>query len=220
MMWPDHINDVREAIRWLLRKEEEGGGGWEGKEWIICGHSVGATMAVMLGMEPKLSSRISPLPPGQIYDYGWGHEMEMRGLRGVVGIEGIYDFTACRDAHPAMRDIYDSFITGAFGPEEDWGWRRGDVRRCRRRVGRGVKVVVLGHSREDELVEWEQVEGMLGAVRWEGEGEGRKVLVELDGGHEEVVEWGSGVGRCVERCVEVLMGMEEGGMGEGRGEGV
>ena len=26
--WPDHIDDVRDAIRWLFRKKEEGGGGW------------------------------------------------------------------------------------------------------------------------------------------------------------------------------------------------
>ena len=114
-----------------------------------------------------------------------------------------------------MRDIYDAFITGAFGPEEEGGWERGNVRSAGRRVARGVGVVVVGGSRGDELVEWEQV----GFLEW-GEGEGRKVVVELEGGHMDVVEGGVGVGRCVGRCVEVLVGLEEGGMGRGRGNGV
>lgn len=219
VMWPTHINDVRDAIRWLQRPGAELG---EGKEWIICGHSVGGTMAVMLGMEPKLSSPSPPLPPNhnpEYDDYGWGREMEMPGLVGVIGISGIYDFTACRDAHLAMRDVYDSFIAGAFGLEGEGGWERGNVRACGRKVGRGVRVVVLGHSRGDELVEWEQVGGMYGKVEWEEGMGGRKVVVEVEGGHEEVVEGGVGVGRCVGRCVEVLVGME-GRRGGARGDGL
>ena len=206
MEWPAHIDDVRDAIRWLLRKEGEEG--WEGKEWIICGHSVGGTMAVMLGLEPRISR--------DGHDYGWGNEMQMQGLRGVVGVEGIYDFTACRDAHPEMREVYDGFIEGAFGKEGDGGWRRGNVSGCGRRVGRGVGVVVLGQSRGDELVEWEQVGGMIGEVKWEGE-EGAKELVELEGRHQEVVEGGVGIAKCVGRCVELLVRMEQGIMGRGSG---
>ncbi|KAK0509675.1 hypothetical protein JMJ35_008069 [Cladonia borealis] len=207
--WPDHINDVRDAIKYLQRP---GGELEEGKEWIICGHSVGATMALMLAMSPSPSL---PSPSTHNHDeYGWGHEIPLPGLIGVIGISGIYDFTACRDAHPAMRDIYDAFITGAFGPEEDGGWERGDVRSAGRRVGREVGVVVVGGSRGDELVEWEQVGAMMGGLEWE-EGEGRKVVVEVEGGHMDVVEGGVGVGMCVGRCLEALVGMEE-----GRGDGL
>ncbi len=166
----------------------------EGKEWIVCGHSVGGTMALMLGMEAKVGG-----------EYGWGDERRMGGLRGVVGVEGIYDFVACRDAHGgSMREVYEGFITGAFGREEEGGWRRGDVVRCGRMVGEGVGVVVVGQSREDELVEWEQAVGMMGAVEWGGE-EGEKVLVEVEGRHQEVVTGGVGIGQCVGRCVELLM---------------
>ena len=173
--------------------------GGEGKEWIICGHSVGATMAVMLGMEPGLSGE-------QEVDYVWERQMQMRGLRGVVGIAGIYDFTACRDAHEGEREFYDAFIEGAFGKEDEEGWNRGDVMRCGRKMGRGVRVVVLGHSREDELVEWEQTIGMMEALEWEGDGEGGKVLVEVEGRHQDAVDGGAGIAKCVGRCVELLVG--------------
>ena len=165
----------------------------DGKEWIVCGHSVGATMALMLGMEPKLGG-----------EHGWGCEERMGGLRGVVGVEGIYDFGACRDAHGGMREVYEGFIEGAFGREEEGGWRRGDVVRCGRKVGEGVAVVVVGQSREDELVEWGQAVGMMGALEWEG-AVGEKVLVEVEGRHQEVVTGGVGIGKCVGRCLELLM---------------
>ena len=158
-------------------------------------------MAVMLGMEPKLSGE-------QEVDYGWGREIQMSGLRGVVGIAGIYDFTACRDAHGEMREFYDAFIGGAFGREEEGGWNRGDVMRCGRRVEQGVGVVVLGHSREDELVEEGQTIRMIVGLEWEGDGKGEKVLVELEGRHQDAVEGGAGIAECVGRCVDFLVGLE------------
>ena len=161
------------------------------KEWIIAGHSVGGTMALMLGLEPKSG------------DHRWGNETPMVGLRGVVSIEGIYDFVTLRDAHISMREMYEAFTTGAFGPEGEGGWRRGDVVRCGRRVVENVDSVVVGHSREDELVEWQQAVDVMGVLRRDGKG--AEVLVEVQGKHQEIVTGGEGVGICVGRCVEELV---------------
>ena len=181
--WPDAIEDVREGIRWLKRE-----GGMVG-EWVVCGHSVGGTMAVMVGMDGVSGQGV------------WGREGGMDGVRGVVAMEGIYDFTACRDAHPGLREMYDAFTTGAFGPEEGGGWERGDVLRCGRRMRDGVEAVVVGHSRGDELVEWEQGEKLVGVL----EREGVVRLVEVEGTHQQVVRDGVAVGRCVGVAIAMLI---------------
>lgn len=158
-----------------------------GGEWVICGHSVGGTMAVMLGLRPV----------------GKG-EGGMEGLRGVVCVEGIYDFVALRDRHLAMRDVYDGFIGGAFGAEGEGGWERGDVLRCGREVREGVEVVLVVHSRGDELVEWEQAEGMVKVLKEEGR-EGVGVLVEVEGSHHEIVTQGKVIGTVVKQAVDMLV---------------
>lgn len=89
----------------------------------------------------------------------------------IVGIAGIYDLRRLLQAHhdiPAYRD----FVEGAFGMEElvwdgvspaqmfgsrgvEGGWKNG-------------RLVVLAHSKEDELVDDGQREAMLEALRgWE-----------------------------------------------------
>lgn len=77
-----------------------------------------------------------------------------------------------------------------------------------RGVREGVEVVVVGHSRGDELVEWEQSERLVGLLE---EGEGKEVqLVEVTGTHQAVVRDGVAVGRCVDVAVGVLVEKAEG----------
>lgn len=159
-------------------------------QWIVAGHSVGGTMAMMLGMEVKSGNQ-------------WGKEVTMLGIRAVVSIEGIYDFVACRDAHLSFRDLYDAFTTGAFGPEEDGGWERGDVLRCGRRIREGVEGVVVAHSRADELVEWEQAEKMMEVM--DRTVKEKAVLVELKGKHQEIVTKGVDIAKCVDVAISMLL---------------
>jgi hypothetical protein len=63
--------------------------------------------------------------------------------------------------------------------------------------------VVVGHSREDELVEWQQAVSMMEVLRREGKG--TEFLVEVKGKHQEVVTGGVGIEICVARCVEELV---------------
>lgn len=184
-----HIEDVRDAVAWL---REHGGMG--GKEWVVCGHSVGGTMALMLGLE---------LPTGEEGKWGRG-DGKMEGLKGVVGLEGIYDFTACRDAHPSNRGLYDEFTAGAFGPEEEGGWERGNVVRSGRKVRGEVELVMVVHSREDELVEWEQAGAMMEVLRKEKRDD-MVVFLEVEGKHQQIVTEGRVIGKVVIEAVNRLL---------------
>lgn len=141
-----------------------------------------------------------------------------------MGVEGIYDFVALRDAHLAYREVYEGFIAGALGPEEKGGgrgWSKADIAGAvrgrkreeeeeeeeeeRRRWG-----VVLGWSKGDELVEVGQMEGMQGALRgagWNDKGEGKRNvrIVELKGGHDEIWEKGEEMARAIEGGLELCL---------------
>ncbi|KAI4120643.1 MAG: hypothetical protein LQ338_006867 [Usnochroma carphineum] len=157
--WPDPVRDVRAAIHWLGSEDGAGRNKFPTfpTTYIIIGHSVGATIAFALALGLD----------------GSGHGTS-KPFRAIVGVEGIYDFTALRDAHLASRGIYEEFITAALGAEERGGWDKGNmVRGARERretmmMMEGTEVVVLGHSRADELVEWRQVEMMGEALRGQG----------------------------------------------------
>ncbi|KAL9604544.1 MAG: hypothetical protein Q9219_000509 [cf. Caloplaca sp. 3 TL-2023] len=196
--WPDHVEDVRNGIEWLfdLRKGvvERGKGRYpnlERKDVILVGHSVGATIAFALAMG--------------LDGAGTGSQASHYCIKAVVGVEGIYDFSALRDAHLEYRGIYEEFTTAALGAETEGGWERANlVRIVREGKGmEGTEVVVLGQSREDEMVEWGQVEMMEKALRekgWRGEVGavgGREVqIVKLVGGHDEIWEKGDKLAKC------------------------
>lgn len=196
-------------MKWLVDNDARDGyeGLRAGSGIILVGHSVGATIAfaVALGLHE-------------------GREEKFKGprerIKSVVGVEGVYDFTALRDAHAGFRDVYEEFTKGVFGDERHGGWEEGNIVRMVREGGEmdRVEVVVLGQSREDELVEWGQVEMMEETLRgngWCREGQveegGKEVMaVELKGGHDEIWERGGELARCVrvavERCVRRCLG--------------
>lgn len=165
-------------------------------------------MALMMALEPWPA------------DGRWGPPLEqepqllIQGPKGVICMEGIYDFGACRDAHAqgAYADIYEAFTSAAFGPETadgggggGGGWERGNVVRYVREGGKvrsGVRRVLLVQSPEDEMVEWGQVEAMKRAL---GADE-RVCLVEVAGGHEQIEEEGLVLGRCLDMIVGASSG--------------
>ncbi|KAL8854550.1 MAG: hypothetical protein Q9221_000585 [Calogaya cf. arnoldii] len=189
--WPDQVRDVRAAMRWLFsgHGSMEKRGSVAGSEIILVGHSVGATVA--FGVALGLGYRDDD-------DDRNDFQHLRQKIRAVVGVEGIYDFAALRDAHLEYRGIYEEFTNGAFGDEESGSWEKGDVVRMVREGGDvdAVKVVVLGQSRGDELAEWGQVEMMEQALQekgWRGEedveGMAKEIMVvELKGRHDEIWE--------------------------------
>lgn len=210
------------------KKEEEG--------IILCGHSVGGTLAVHAAAALLIKAAAAAAAAGS----GEGNNNNNNSIppvRAVVSLAGIFNFRACRDAHRRFGGAYDEFMTAAFGgPEEMGRWavadlypeESGDGKRLTiqgegggggvggtvveilKRKGRGL-VVVLGYSKEDELVEGEQGEGVASVLRQGGgqtdeEGGLRVRHVECKGGHHEIVDQGVEVGKCVGVAVDMLLG--------------
>ncbi|KAF1356931.1 Alpha/Beta hydrolase protein [Delphinella strobiligena] len=196
---PDHVNDILDGLAYL-----QGTYGF-GERYILAGHSAGATLAFQVCMS-------------RCWSLGGAAKTVVPPLA-VVGLEGIYDIPALIAYHSTRphSDIYDAFTHSAFGERyqsvegervDVWG-RASPTQGDYERLGEGV-LVVLAHSREDELVEWEQVELVRGVLEQQGWGRGgrRLEMLELRGRHDEVWEEGGEVARAVEvavgRSVEVL----------------
>ncbi|KAF2842496.1 alpha/beta-hydrolase [Patellaria atrata CBS 101060] len=192
---PAHVEDVRAALEWLAGEYKVGAlGGWG---WVVVGHSCGAMMGLQL--------------LHQLRDIDLGIERDMDGVAGglsmplgVVGLEGIYDLEAFVRNHEEK--VYREIVTNAFGDEE--GWREASpavMGGFGREIWREGRVVVLGHSGEDELVEREQVERMVGRLvgeEWEEErGERRLLVVKLWGKHDEIWEEGTQVADAIGAAV-------------------
>ncbi|KAJ5587755.1 uncharacterized protein N7459_003520 [Penicillium hispanicum] len=174
---PDHIRDVEAALAFLQNTYGFG------PRYILVGHSCGATLAFQSVMGAVAGHR-EQLFNGGANDSGADANMVSSSpdplpprLRAhptaIVGVAGIYDIRRLVDTH---RDIsaYRQFIEGAFGADEllwdtvspaqmigsrgvEGGWKSG-------------RLVVLAHSKDDELVDKDQLESMREALkRWEGQ---------------------------------------------------
>ena len=205
--WPDYIRDVEAGIKWVLdhgdddpegKREKPRTDHTEGRDpkrkrqYILAGHSVGGTMTMLISQSGPLQSKV-PRPLA------------------IIPLCGIYDFTTLRDAHLENKDLYNAFTTAAFGPEDDGGWERGD---CTKGViDEEVKVIVMGHGKEDKLVDWGQAEQMarilekVDGSRVKGGGGRKAEVLTVEGNHNEVWEKGEGVARCVGVTVRLLEGM-------------
>lgn len=174
----------------------------------MIGHSVGATIAFALALGLGLDAAS---------DTDAERTSKVK-FKAIVGVEGIYDFTALRDAHLEFKDIYEEFTTAALGDESSKEWEKANIARMIRegREVEGVEVVMLGQSRRDELVEWGQLEIMTQALKGRGWGEGDKgkekeiSVIELSGGHDEIWEKGEAMARCIRLAVERCVGRDLG----------
>lgn len=214
------------------KKERGGGGGGI----ILCGHSVGGTLAVHAAAA-LLTKAAAGSGEGNNNNNNNNNSSSIPPVRAVVSLAGIFNFRKCRDAHGSFGSLYDEFMNAAFRgpPEEMTSWavadlypeesdhgkrltRQGEggdgvggtVIEILRRKGKGL-VVVLGDSKEDELVEGEQGEGLASVLRQGGgqtdEEVGLRVRhVECKGGHHEIVDQGVEIGRCVGVAVNMLLG--------------
>ncbi|KAL4766136.1 arylformamidase [Aspergillus foveolatus] len=192
---PEHINDTQLALSFLQRKYRFG------KRYILVGHSCGATLAFQAvmaslsaqGREDPVNGYIAPLA--------------------ILGMAGIYNLRLLRDSH---RDIsaYQEFIEGAFGKDEKvWdaaspgvvrgvdgveGWKEG-------------RLVVLAHSKEDELCDMEQSERMREFLEvWKGNDQKRLVqFLDIKGRHDEAWEKGEELARGILFTIENLQGFRK-----------
>jgi len=200
---PDHINDILAAITHLQSLYPH-----LKDNYILAGHSCGATLSLQVAMSQATRP---PLPHS-------GSGNKDNGTKpypplAIVGIEGIYDLPALVAYHTA-HPIYETFAIGAFGPDREV-WK--DVSPTNGRFNEswsGGRLVLLGHSREDELVEWEQVELMEASLRKQGFGDGvgkQRVLevLQLEGLHHGGWQKGGEVVKAIERALEILAKTEQ-----------
>lgn len=205
---PDHIADVLTALGFLQKR-------FGVKEYILAGHSCGATLALQACMDDKRWDIY-----GGIRD-GWGGVFNVTKPRTVVGFNGLYDLAGFVENPPRgyerLREAYREFVTDAFGKDEK-GWKEACpgsaeswTKEWKVSYGEGKRKVVLVQSLEDSLVPVEQTEGMARYLERENEKVGDEkekidvvVLREEKGGdHNEVWQKGD---KLAETLVKILKG--------------
>ena len=212
-MHPDHINDILDGLAYLQREYGFG------DRYVLAGHSAGATLAFQVCMSRCWS---------QTPDSDGAGRKDVVPPAAVLGLEGIYDIPALIEYHKSrpFYSIYDEFTHSAFGEqrqrrggdgEEIDVWKAASPTQGRyEETWTNGRLVVLAHSHEDELVEWEQVELMKAALEERrrkkgssGKDEPKLSLLELKGRHDEVWSDGREVARAVEETLMKLVAIYE-----------
>jgi kynurenine formamidase len=192
---PDHIKDVLAALLHLqetYRFEDR---------YVLVGHSCGAALAFQVAMRRYWGSH---------YESTYALELNVVPPMAVLGVEGIYDLPALVRNH-AKEPFYKAFVINAFGPDEA-AWRAASpVSGKYAESWPEGKLAVLAHSREDELVEWEQVDNQHRALKQQGfdevSGERRLKLVEVRGKHDQVWQEGGELARAIRETLLVVKTM-------------
>ncbi|KAG7402848.1 Kynurenine formamidase [Fusarium oxysporum f. sp. rapae] len=149
---PDHILDVLSGLAFLQRKADFG------SNYILLGHSCGATLAFQALMDP---TRWTLQPPA---------DTRIDKPRGVIGLNGIYDIPGLIKApgstHFDLIPVYDSFTRGAFGDDETTWANVSPVSWWNMAAEWGVRdaKVILAQSKVDSLVPYSQLVGMARAL--------------------------------------------------------
>jgi kynurenine formamidase len=190
---PQHLQDVQKALRWLKRVYNVGGAGNNGEyDWIIVGHSCGATMAFQLAM--KL------LPLHDDSDAGFGPAI--RKPLALVGLAGLYNLPALIHNH-SDEPYYRAFVASAFGDDEKVWVEASPVNGDPETILRGLRAVIIGQSLDDGLVEMEQGRVMSEKLNdWQNAAS--VIEVRLEGTHDEIWQGGVGVVRGIEPVIERL----------------
>ncbi|RMY39292.1 hypothetical protein D0865_12861 [Hortaea werneckii] len=210
---PDHLNDILDALRHLQDTFSFG------TRYLLVGHSCGATLAFQLAMmqhQHQQQSNPSPLTPP---------DAVVPPPLALLTVEGLYDLPALVAYH-SDSPIYSHLITNAFGPNpEDWARASPTTLSPspvqvppahQQQAETWPTLIVLAHSRQDELVEWQQVDLMHAALKSRGfdevgrgvggDGGRRLKLIELDGAHDDVWREGGELARAVGETLQVVRG--------------
>ncbi|KAJ5459220.1 hypothetical protein N7530_011164 [Penicillium desertorum] len=211
---PGHIDDVEAALAFLQNTYGFG------ERYMLVGHSCGATLAFQAVMGAVSGHR-------EETSTGYGSPGSLPPTltaqpTAIVGVAGIYDLRRLRDTHADI-SAYQEFIEGAFGADEmlwdgvspaqatgsrgvEGGWKSG-------------RLAVLAHSKDDELVDWAQVEAMKQALsNWEKteahipvqgdlHRDRRLRVLSISGAHDEAWENGEQLARAVTVAFEQLQEM-------------
>ncbi|KAK8066388.1 hypothetical protein PG997_013135 [Apiospora hydei] len=181
---PDHLRDVWSGLQLLQQSFGFGG------DYIVVGHSAGATMAYQLLMgAAALGGEGAEAPSG----------VELP--RAVVGFQGIYDL---RGIVARFGPGYAGFIAAAFGDDTST-WDRASPMKYTGGFAsnwKGGKVAVLGRSPDDELVDAAELEGMAQVL--EKEGINHLVFRDMKGSHDGVWQDGQHVARLIAGTIKAI----------------
>ncbi|RMD42133.1 hypothetical protein DV735_g2971, partial [Chaetothyriales sp. CBS 134920] len=183
--WPQMLDDVLAALRHLQTRYGFG------EHYLLVGHSVGATLALLAALKAH-GDHQAPSTPAPL---------------AVAGVCGIYDFEALHGKFPD----YAYLTRNAIPHETDWVkasparysrdgydelWARG-----RRRW------LLLAQSRTDGLVDFEQAEEMNKVV--EDDSLILSDLIEITGKHDEIWKQGHELARVVAMGVAEMMSLNQ-----------
>ena len=184
---PDHIEDVVTAIKWLQEKY-----GFD-SQYVLVGHSCGATLAMQVaigvwnsnGDEAEKTEGRLPMPAA------------------IVGVAGIYNIKLLRDMHTEI-PAYETFTKAAFGDDEDEWDEASPTNGKYAKTWPSGKVVVVAHSKEDELVDWVQVEAIEKILHTERKGGRSDKVLELKGKHHDAWKEGTEMARAIKAALQML----------------
>ncbi|KAG0221512.1 Alpha/Beta hydrolase protein [Mortierella sp. GBAus27b] len=143
---PKHVQDVARALGYLYKSAQEHGG-YRPDQIFLVGHSAGGQITGLLALRPDLY--LDPVDLELGLKKGTLHS----AIRGVIGVEGIYNVDRLLKRWPSYRD----FVIQGFGEKPEalvHGSPDGQ------QLPAGVSVVLpdyaVIHSNQDELVEPDQ----------------------------------------------------------------
>ena len=193
--WPQHMYDVLAAIAHLQGKYGFG------ERYLLVGHSVGATMALL----STLAAQKSPFSNTK----GVASMPATEPPMAVLGVSGIYDFPLLHESfhmyiemtRNAIPNEADDVLASPAGFDSKAYadiWTAG---------GRKKRAVVIAHSRDDGWVDWKQVEAIDGLLKNEPAVDVR--VSEIYGQHNEIWEEGTELARVIAEAVGVMRRLEQ-----------
>jgi kynurenine formamidase len=176
-----------------------------GERYLLVGHSVGATMAFQVVLSQKV-----PWIPSTGASAEGETECRVEPPMAILGVEGIYDFPLIvKTGPPEVKDKYVKLTRGAFGKDEEVWLEVSPAQYSEaaytRSWGGGRHLVIVAHSWDDELVDWEQVRAITKVFSESMEGDRIKFeVLELKGKHHEVWEKGHELARAIAEAIRRL----------------
>ncbi|CEI39228.1 hypothetical protein FVEN_g10486 [Fusarium venenatum] len=169
---PDHLEDIWSALNYAQEKYGLS------ENYILVGHSAGATLAMQLLMSDEIlpSHPKGPLPAA------------------IIGVSGIYDLVGLNER---FNGGYAGFIGSAFGEDKSEWEKASPVKfgSCLKSKWSNGKLVLLAWSPEDGLIDEPEIDNM--ATLLAKQEVNLEVNKDLRGEHDYVWQDGSQIARLV-----------------------
>ncbi|GAB0135777.1 hypothetical protein EsDP_00004102 [Epichloe bromicola] len=194
---PAHILDVLEAISFLQRRAGFG------DNYILAGHSCGATLAFQAAMDPARWA----------VDGAGGDDVVVKAPSMVLGLNGLYDLPGLTEdpggGHERHRRVYAGLTSNAFGHDKNL-WRAVSpalVVESWATEWPGGRHVMLVQSPGDALVPYRQGERMRDGLVASKTDKLAVELIEGDGDHDEIWEQGTLMAEVLVRAIRKASGL-------------